>query len=73
VGVSVKGQQGAEIGSATGALGGSTSAFAAGDEMAAPDVAIGNKFAPVGPTVGERLGVWEGSDEGLSEGLTERY
>ena len=68
-----------------GALEGASSAVPAGDKMVAlgSDTAeielsaigalTGNKLAPVGPIVGERLGVPEGESEGLSEGCNERY
>ena len=68
-----------------GALEGAPSAVPAGDKMVAlgGDTAeielsaigalTGNKPAPIGPIVGERLGVPEGESEGLSEGCNERY
>ena len=70
-----------------GALEGAPSAVPAGDKMVALEMGsdtaeielsaigplTGNKPTPVGPIVGERLGVPEGESEGLSEGCNERY
>ena len=87
IGVSVAGVDADATGlvaSAAGALKEAASAVPAGAEMVAlggvvatgklpSDALAGNKLAPVRPLVGERLGVPEGKDEGLSEGHNERY
>ncbi len=87
IGVSVAGVDADATGlvaSAAGALKEAPSAVPAGAEMVAlggvvakgklpSDALAGNKLAPVRPLVGERLGVPEGKDEGLSEGHNERY
>ena len=87
IGVSVAGVDADATGlvaSAAGALKEAPSVVPAGAEMVAlggvitkgklpPDALDGNKLAPVRPLVGERLGVLEGKDEGLSDGHNERY
>ena len=72
------------VASAAGGLKEAASAVPAGAEIVAlggvtakgklpSDALTGNELAPVRPLVGERLGVPEGKDEGLSEGHNERY